>query len=84
MAIRQRGRGGVARGDPSGGSWCGVGAGISASGQPQREVEADRWAAIAHGAHQAVAHRERERERAEWVHDMGRVEWSGSGLLRRK
>jgi hypothetical protein len=35
-----------------------------ARARSQREVEADRWAATAHGVHQVVAHRERERERA--------------------
>jgi hypothetical protein len=33
-----------------------------AQARPQREVEADRWAAMDRGAHQAMVHRERERE----------------------
>jgi hypothetical protein len=33
-----------------------------ARARPQREVVADRWATMAHGTQQVVAHRERERE----------------------
>jgi hypothetical protein len=52
-----------------------------AQARPQREVEADRWAAMDHGAHQAVVHRERERKRVEQVCDVVHV---GSDPLRRK
>jgi hypothetical protein len=33
-------------------------------GHREREMEADRWAATAHGAHKVVSHTERERKRA--------------------
>jgi hypothetical protein len=54
-----------------------------AQARPQREVEADRWAAMDRGAHQAMVHRERERERkqVEQVCDAVHV---GSDPLRRK
>jgi hypothetical protein len=73
----------------AGGRWSeqtrrgGLGIFPDARARPQREVEADRWAAMARGAHKAVAQRERERERelAERVHDAGRVWFNGSGPL---
>jgi hypothetical protein len=45
-------------------------------GPSHRAVEADRWAATAHGAHKAVA--QRGREPAERVRDAGRVRFNGS------
>jgi hypothetical protein len=58
---------GVRGGIGAGGWWPEQGTGVGDWGffspdvrtQPQREVEADRWAAMARGAHLAVVHRER-------------------------
>jgi hypothetical protein len=47
-----------------------------ARARPQREVEADRWAAMAHGAHLAVVRRERE---SRWSGFMIRVRLGGAG-----
>jgi hypothetical protein len=49
----------------------GLGIFLDVRAQPQREVEADRWAATARGAHQAVAYREKESGQSGFVIQVG-------------